>query len=458
MKSTLLKPLIPVFLFISALPAQTAWDAIHIFEGETGFGTRALSLGGAYTGLANDFSAVYWNPAGLGQIDQAQFYSELSHLKYPNNATYMDQSILDQRSYTRFRSFGLVSPVPVARGSLVFAFGYNRIKDYDENLLFSGFSSLSNQLEFEITDANDVTATYPFDRNVFRQEEVSTEGGLGQWSLAGAVAVSPRFLIGTTLGLLTGKELYHFTFLQEDDQNTYTTYPADFSSYSVEQNLQSDIFGVTLKVGGLWTAARWVQLGAAITLPTRVEVHETHSKNDELIFDDGFTDATESSGEWTYRIRTPYVFDGGMAIRTPLFTVSTSVRYRDWSQTRFIVSGNRMDNQNYRDYLSENTILATQYRPTTELHAGGEVPLPFIGTTLRGGIALIPNPLKTSSGPSEYRVYSGGASFHLDPSIQLDITANVSPRKKTTSDQYTPGGTAESVNRVLLQAGLSFRF
>ena len=29
-------------------------------------GSRAGAMGGAFVGLANDFSAVYWNPAGLG--------------------------------------------------------------------------------------------------------------------------------------------------------------------------------------------------------------------------------------------------------------------------------------------------------------------------------------------------------------------------------------------------------
>ncbi|MDR2645534.1 MAG: hypothetical protein LBB44_06135 [Endomicrobium sp.] len=31
-------------------------------------GARALGMGGAYTSLVNDASAVYWNPAGIGQI------------------------------------------------------------------------------------------------------------------------------------------------------------------------------------------------------------------------------------------------------------------------------------------------------------------------------------------------------------------------------------------------------
>ena len=36
-------------------------------------GTRALSMGGAYVGLANDFSAVFWNPAGLARMTGKTF-------------------------------------------------------------------------------------------------------------------------------------------------------------------------------------------------------------------------------------------------------------------------------------------------------------------------------------------------------------------------------------------------
>lgn len=37
-----------------------------------GIGPRALAMGGAYTSLANDASAIYWNPAGIANTDQFQ--------------------------------------------------------------------------------------------------------------------------------------------------------------------------------------------------------------------------------------------------------------------------------------------------------------------------------------------------------------------------------------------------
>jgi hypothetical protein len=51
---------------------------------QVGVGARAQALGGAYTALANDISALYWNTAGIGQIEnfaagmsQAYLYEDL---------------------------------------------------------------------------------------------------------------------------------------------------------------------------------------------------------------------------------------------------------------------------------------------------------------------------------------------------------------------------------------------
>ncbi|MGZ5479757.1 MAG: outer membrane protein transport protein, partial [Candidatus Aminicenantales bacterium] len=38
-----------------------------------GSGAKSDAMGGAFVGLANDFSAAYWNPAGLAQITKASF-------------------------------------------------------------------------------------------------------------------------------------------------------------------------------------------------------------------------------------------------------------------------------------------------------------------------------------------------------------------------------------------------
>ena len=39
----------------------------------TGIGARATALGGAFRGLSNDWSSMYWNPAGMTQISGMHF-------------------------------------------------------------------------------------------------------------------------------------------------------------------------------------------------------------------------------------------------------------------------------------------------------------------------------------------------------------------------------------------------
>lgn len=48
--------------------------------GLTDIGARATALGGNFRGIADDWSAMYWNPAGITQIDDMQFGSGLEIL------------------------------------------------------------------------------------------------------------------------------------------------------------------------------------------------------------------------------------------------------------------------------------------------------------------------------------------------------------------------------------------
>jgi hypothetical protein len=71
--------LITGIAFPNILFSQSEEDARRLSYLGMGFGARALGLGTAYTGVANDYSAVYWNPAGLGQIGRNEVSLGLSH-------------------------------------------------------------------------------------------------------------------------------------------------------------------------------------------------------------------------------------------------------------------------------------------------------------------------------------------------------------------------------------------
>ncbi|MBI3012781.1 MAG: hypothetical protein HYY63_04075 [Elusimicrobia bacterium] len=45
-----------------------------------GMGARAIAMGESFVAVANDYSAVYWNPAGLGRLDKKTLHSEYRNL------------------------------------------------------------------------------------------------------------------------------------------------------------------------------------------------------------------------------------------------------------------------------------------------------------------------------------------------------------------------------------------
>ena len=454
MKKLMTKLTIGLLFTIGMVGGQSAYDAIHITENEEGFGMRALAMGGAYTALANDYSGIYWNPAGLGSIDKTGMYAELSHMQFSNDALYMGNLTSNNQGFTKLKSLGFVMPLPTNQGSFVIAGGYNRVLDYDDHLYFEGFGDISNDIGFEIEDDNGDIYFYPFDQGVYRQEEVRSEGGLRQWSLGGAVALSPNFTIGLTTSLVRGKEEYNFGFSQFDDDDLYNEYPGDFDEYTVNQYLQSDYYALNLKLGGMVELINMFRVGGVITLPSKYYVEETHSFSDNLFFDDGTDDPIEDNGNWDYHVTTPFIFDAGIAFTNKLITLSAATRYRDWSQTRFEVSEYELDDQDYRSIVSENSYLARNYDQILEYRLDGEVMLPGLNTKLRAGYTMIPSPLRDSN--NERITYSAGVSFKVDENVSLDFSYLKRDWTRDSWDIYTPAGVHENIETHRVLVGLTY--
>lgn len=58
--------------------------------GQLGVGTRAIGMGGAFTAIADDASAPYWNPAGLAKVKKFQFQLPNVQFKIDTNLDWRD--------------------------------------------------------------------------------------------------------------------------------------------------------------------------------------------------------------------------------------------------------------------------------------------------------------------------------------------------------------------------------
>ena len=79
-------------------PARAAdiFEKVGTFDGQflkIGLGARAAGMGGAYVALADDPTAVYWNPAGIARLVEDKTEVMVSHVEWPSDVN-VDQAAI----------------------------------------------------------------------------------------------------------------------------------------------------------------------------------------------------------------------------------------------------------------------------------------------------------------------------------------------------------------------------
>jgi len=431
---------------------QTARETIGTIENESGFGIRAAGMGNAYTGLADDYSAIYFNPAGLAQIEFGNISASLYHNSFENGIDYFTTNTKDDRTFTKLQSLGLAYSFPVVRGSFVIAMGYQKVNNLDFFADFGGYATKSNGFRFEGETQN------VFDRDIQQNYSLYNEGSIDNWSFAAAVDLSRNFSAGITLNFIGGDKTYNLDYRQDDINGNWNTPPDDFTAYAYNQNIITDYTGFNAKIGGLFHISDKLKLGTTITFPYSVTVDEEYSYSDYFLYDDDFESDTEQNGTFDYIINIPFQFGAGLAFTTNLFTVSSSIDYRDWSQLEFEVPDNRSLNDDYSDLLDENKIIRQDYRPVLSYAFGGELNVPNTGLHLRAGYRYLPDPEKNISTDYDKKFYSFGLGYSVDKRTTLNFSYTLGDWKQDFEYVYSADKAYESINSQVMQFGLNYNF
>ncbi len=473
-----------VFLIALTVQAQTSEEAVNLMEDQTGIGIRAAGMGNAYTGVADDYSAVYWNPAGLAQIRQGQFYVSLQNLNYEDKATYLHETTDGQKSFTKFSTLGFVYPFPVVRGSLVLALGYQRFKSLDSYLQFAGNLTQSNNLAFDISNDRGDYGILDFDRDVQQKQTITNDGYLRSWNIAVAMDLSPNFSAGVTLDFIGGSSQYNRTYSQDDPNgnNSYDIYDDNnqkieefyYNYYDLYQKLTTDYSGIGIKVGGMFHITPQIRAGLTVALPYSLTLTETWSKDDELSYDiysladDATYNYVEPSnlgdGQFDYKINVPFKFSGGVSYDLGKILVSASAEYQDWTQMEFEKPDNR-DERDYTDLLNQNPLFDQNYKATLTYAVGGEVKLFNNSLLVRGGYRYVPSPFKNMDKKYDKRYLSAGVGYRIDRNTVINASYTYGMWEKAQLYDYDPPDwtatlmqTNEKYRTGLLRVGMRVSF
>lgn len=72
--------IVSIALFLALVPGVQASEEVPGAFAQTVSGARPVALGGAYIAMADDVNAVWWNPAGISQLEELSFTSTYANL------------------------------------------------------------------------------------------------------------------------------------------------------------------------------------------------------------------------------------------------------------------------------------------------------------------------------------------------------------------------------------------
>lgn len=198
----------------------------------TGNGARAAGMGYAFTGVADDATAISWNSAGLTQL-YAPEASVIGKLGL-NSAEYQNYM---NKGYTSYNiDIGSSFKLDFASFIIPFELGNKKV--------VAGIS-FKNQFDFAV----DETDNYSTNSGSYTKK-LNDKGGINAISPTIAVEINEMISVGTTINILNGNYDHDYT----DENNNHNAYSVDYS-------------GLAFDIGVFMKPSELISIGANLNLP-----------------------------------------------------------------------------------------------------------------------------------------------------------------------------------------------
>ena len=344
-----------VALAVPATSAQTADDLFFFGRRDPAVGARMAGMGGAAVAGLGDWSASFANPAGLGYLRSRQ--GIVSGHGFVQGAESYGRGYDAEAEGFTLATVAVATPLPTARGAMAVGIGYNETAVYTRGATNGGGGASGYQ---------------------------STESGFqGEVSVAGAIAVSPRVLIGLSVNAPIGR----YTFEESN---------FDGEADSAAPSFDAEIYGANVRAGVSFEATPALRIGLTVESPTIMNIDETGP----------------DFGRNEYRIATPWRIAAGFLASSPQWLFSADVELVDWSQARFLTDS--------RDFDTENIFADRFLNPVLNTRIGGEFRLGSVA--LRAGAAFQPDPRLDNFEPEAIRQhYSAGVGVRIAQNARIDV-------------------------------------
>jgi long-chain fatty acid transport protein len=381
-----------------------------------GTGSKANSMGGAFIGLADDYSAVFWNPAGLIQMDTSNL-AIMGDIVIPKMTYEFALAGIDATSKSK------IYPIPFA--------GYFKVLSPKAVVGFaiyapSGIGAAWNGADLKNLTAPDPTA-YKWESMVMAVTAAPTF----------AYKFSSKFSIGVALNL-------NYGMLNED-------MPA-IGQYT--ERIKGMGFGAT--IGALFKPAKLLSIGVSYRTPSKIKLSGTAEMPGAAAL--GLAGESDIDREITW----PQWIGVGIALKpTPKLTITADAQYTNWGKMKTVAA--TFDAASWKAALPplgglslENMFtMDLQWEDATQIRFGIEYLIKKC-LALRGGYYIDPAPgplnrlnIMLPSPDGSWLTFGLGlmkAKFNLDFSVEYNVGGK--DRVATADPKAMPGTHGASILAV----------
>jgi long-subunit fatty acid transport protein len=285
--------LLVILMAVLVCALQVAFAQEYEQYVQNGNGARAAGMGYAFTGLADDATAISWNSAGLTQLysPEASVIARFGWGSLTPDYPDLDIDVTSGSSFQlNFASLAL--PFHAGNINVVGGVAYRRVYDFTSNFTIK-LSQMGMTYEIEQDNSGGIDAITP----------------------AVGIQFNEMISAGVAGNILMGSTDYKSTERLNGQVESEGSYSEEYSGFGLD-------------IGVLVKPSPQFQLGANFQLPTTVTTTEKNQ---------GFDD-------YEYKLKVPLFFSIGAAFRaSDNVTLAADYRSRPWSSAKQEFDGEEYD-------------------------------------------------------------------------------------------------------------------
>ncbi len=412
-----------IVLFISAsfsIFAQGSYEAFRFSQIDYTGTARYLGAGGAFGATGGEFSALSYNPAAVGLYKRHEFsFTPMTLSFYKDNTLYNGTNSYTQNPKYTVNQCGLVIANPIANSewkTWQFAFGYNRIMDFNnvfraqgpnhssfidpilasangtsyQNLTYDADIAWDSWLIDTVRGYNSLYFSPFHDKDLEQTAVVKQSGAIDEMTITFGGNYNDKLYIGGGIGI---------PILDYTEHTSFSEIAADgapiqgITDYSVITHQNDRGAGINAKIGIIYQPVNFLRLNFAIQTPTYYwKIRDSYSREMISYWVGANNQQGSYDSKYNFSLTTPFRFNAGL---------SFIINKRAFIDAEYEMSDYGMATLLANDYsfTFENEDIRNRYGACHTFRVGGEVNLSS-HFALRAGYNYKSSPYLKSSGTS----------------------------------------------------------